>query len=219
MKVDSSQHSENSTDYCLPATDYSKMISILVELQRLKSLDRTGWTLRGGAPGAESVAAHSYGVVVAAMLLGDELRARGLEVDMERLLRIAVMHDWAEARVGDMPRTATDYFGADVRRRAERAAFDDMLREQGSKFDYSALHEDYEERKSLEARLVKAADIVDLLVQALAFERAGARGLDEFWDGVAERDFHLEGAAREVLDELFAELRRGREEIMQKSKG
>src|SRR5437764_4813536 len=186
------------------------MLSLLIELQRLKSLDRTGWTLRGHAPGAESVAAHSYGVVVAAMLLGDEVRARGLEVNMERLLRIAVMHDWAEARVGDMPRTATNYFGADVRRRAERAAFDDMVGERGEKFDYSELHADYEERASLEARLVKAADIVDLLVQALAFERAGARGLDEFWDGVAERDFKLEGAAQEVLHEAFAELRKAR---------
>ncbi len=30
---------------------------------------------------------------------------------------------------------------------------------------------------SLEARLVKAADVLDLLVQVLALERAGARGL------------------------------------------
>src|SRR5437763_16711442 len=131
------------------------MLSILIELQRLKSLDRTGWTLRGHAPGAESVAAHSYGVVVAAMLLGDELRARGVSLDMERLLRIAVMHDWAEARVGDMPRTATEYFGAEVRKRAERAAFDDIVGEADASRGYGELHADYEERASLEARLVK----------------------------------------------------------------
>jgi putative hydrolases of HD superfamily len=116
-------------------------------------------------------------VAVAAMMLADELQARGLTVDVERLLRLALMHDWAEARLGDMPRTGSAYFNADERRRAERAAFDDIVRDAGASFEkkYSALHEDYEQRGSLEARLVKAADIIDLLVQVLAFERAGAR--------------------------------------------
>lgn len=181
------------------------MISTLIELQRLKRLERTGWTLRGLAPGAESVAAHSYGVAVAAMMLADELIARGESVDVERLLRMALMHDWAEARVGDMPRTAIEYFGAEARTRAERAAFDSIVRGLGQRIEtsYSELHEDYEQRASLEARLVKAADIIDLLVQALAFERAGVRGLDEFWEGVAERDFQLEGAAKEVFAEAL----------------
>jgi putative hydrolase of HD superfamily len=190
------------------------MIQTLIELQRLKTLDRTGWTLRGQAPGAESVAAHSYGVALAAMMLADEVRARGVEVDMERVLRVALMHDWAEARLGDMPRTAVSYFGATTRRKAERAAFDDIVREVAGRESYSALHEDYENRESLEARLVKAADIIDLLVQALAFERAGARGLDEFWEGVAERDFRLEGVASEVLNNILQALAEARGEIL-----
>jgi putative hydrolases of HD superfamily len=179
------------------------MIQTLIELQRLKRLERTGWTLRGLAPGAESVAAHSFGVALSAMMMADELTARGTAVDVERLLRMALLHDWAEARTGDMPRTGGEYFGADARRSAERAAFDDIVAGLGERIEarYSELHADYEHRASLEARLVKAADIIDLLVQALAFERAGVRGLDEFWDGVAERDFQLEGAAAEVFKE------------------
>ncbi|HEY0386527.1 MAG TPA: HD family hydrolase [Pyrinomonadaceae bacterium] len=190
------------------------MLATLIELQRLKSLERTGWMLRGIAQGAESVAAHSYGVAVAAMLLADEMQARGVELDMERVLRIALLHDWAEVRVGDLPRTASAYFGADARKRAERAAFEDIVG--GASIEvavrYNKLHEEYEERAGLEARLVKAADVIDLLVQTLAFERAGARGLDEFWEGAAEQDFRLDGAAAEVvketLDALFA-ARRG----------
>jgi putative hydrolase of HD superfamily len=191
------------------------MISTLIELQRLKRLERTGWTLRGLAPGAESVAAHSYGVALAAMMLADELIVRGESVDVERVLRMALMHDWAEARVGDMPRTAIEYFGAEARTRAERAAFDAIVRGLGQRIEagYSELHEDYEHRASLEARLVKAADIIDLLVQALAFERAGVRGLDEFWEGVAERDFQLEGAAREVFDDALRLLLEARSKL------
>jgi putative hydrolase of HD superfamily len=192
------------------------MLKTLIELQRLKGLERTGWMLRGIAQGAESVAAHSYGVAVAAMLLADELRLRGVEVDVERVLRLALLHDWAEARVGDLPRTASEYFGAAARKRAERAAFDDITGGVGESVaeEYKALHEEYEERASLEARLVKAADVIDLLVQTLAFERAGVRGLDEFWDGVLERDFGLDGVAADVVSEVFRGLLAARREVL-----
>ncbi len=63
------------------------MLPILIELQPLKRLDRTGWTLRGLPNGTESVAAHSFGVAVTAMTLADELQARGVSVNTERLLR------------------------------------------------------------------------------------------------------------------------------------
>jgi len=98
------------------------MLATLIELQRLKRLERTGWTLRGLPNGTESVASHSFGVCVTAMLLADDIRTRGLEVDCERVLRMALLHDWAETRVGDMPRTATNYFGADVRKAAAISA-------------------------------------------------------------------------------------------------
>ena len=191
------------------------MFTVLLELQRLKRLDRTGWVLRGLPPGAESVAAHSYGVAFAAMLLADEVRARGVEVDVERVLRLALLHDLAEARTGDMPRTMAQYYGAAARHAAERAAFDDMVRSLGEarSAGYATLHADYEARESLEARLVKAADIIDLLAQALAFERAGARELGEFWEGAETRDFNLEGAAREVVRELVGALVAARAEL------
>jgi putative hydrolases of HD superfamily len=188
------------------------MLSVLLELQRLKRLDRTGWVLRGLPPGAESVASHSYGVALAAMLLADEVRRRGVEVNVERVLRLALLHDLAETRTGDMPRTVARYYGEELRRRAERAAFDDVMSGLGAEGarDYGELHEDYERRASLEARLVKAADIVDLLAQALYFERAGARGLDEFWENATGRDFGLEGEARAAVAEVLRALVEGR---------
>jgi putative hydrolases of HD superfamily len=183
------------------------MLQTLIELQRLKNLDRTGWTLRGLAPGTESVAAHSFGVGVTAMMLADALTAQGVQIDCERVLRMALLHDWAEARIGDMPRTATQYFGADNRKRAETAAFDDIVEHlPAGDTLYRELFKDYEQRTSLEARLVKAADVIDLLVQALALERAGARGLDEFWDVAREGDFQLEGAAQEIVNDLVKAL-------------
>jgi putative hydrolase of HD superfamily len=78
---------------------------------------------------------------------------------------------------------------------------------------YGALHEDYEERASLEARLVKAADVIDLLVQALAFERAGVRGLDEFWEVTAQRSLGLEGIAGEVVGKVLQQLIEERQRV------
>ena len=191
------------------------MLTTLIELQRLKRLDRTGWTLRGFANGTESVAAHSFGVSVTAMLLADELLAHGVAVDVEKVLRLALLHDWAEARVGDMPRTATLYFGSEARQRADTAAFKDLTKPiEKSDERYTRLNEDYEARNSLEARLVKAADVIDLLVQALALERAGGRGLDEFWQVAENPQFQLEGPAKQVVDDLLQDLLKARAEIM-----
>jgi putative hydrolase of HD superfamily len=192
------------------------MLPTLIELQRLKRLERTGWTLRGLPNGTESVGSHTFGVCVTAMMLADEVRARGLEVNCERVLRMALLHDWAETRVGDLPKTASNYFGSDARRSAETHAFADIVNGIGAEAEYKKLYHDYEERSSLEARLVKAADIIDLLVQAYALERAGAKGLNEFWQVVKvvnEADFKLPIIAEEVVRELLQSLLDARREI------
>jgi len=192
----------------------STLGTTLIELQRLKRLDRTGWTLRGLPNGTESVAAHSFGVATTAMLLADELRDGGVEVDCEKVLRIALLHDWAEVRVGDMPRTASAYFGSEARKQAEMTAFADIVGPLSTQNFYRELHKDYENRDSLEARLVKASDVIDLLVQVLALERAGARGLEEFWEVANEPNFNLEGAAREIVHDLIQSLLDERQAIV-----
>ena len=189
------------------------MLSTLIELQRLKRLDRTGWTLRGLPNGTESVAAHSFGVAVTAMLLTDCCKARGVAIDAEKVLRIALLHDWAETRVGDMPRTATLYFGSAARKQAETSAFADIVNPIDADGSYAALYHDYERRESLEARLVKAADVLDLLIQVLALERAGARGLDEFWQVADNPEFNLEGVAEQIVLELLRSILKARSEL------
>ena len=190
-----------------------QIVSVLIELQRLKRLDRTGWVLRGFANGTESVASHSFGVSVTAMLLADALLAQGVTVNVEKMLRIALLHDWAEARVGDMPRTATLYFGSEARKQAETAAFSDLTEPVDQNAVYSTLYHEYEERNTLEARLVKAADVIDLLIEALALERAGGRGLDEFWEVAENPQLQLEGPAKQIVDEILQSLLKARADV------
>jgi len=166
----------------------SKIICFLAELMRLKAVPRTGWLLRG-VRGVESVADHSFGVAFIAMLLADLAEARGLELDVEKVLRMALLHDLTEARTGDLPATIKRYFDGPTLHAADEAIADEMLTPLGAIGEaYLLLWREYEERRSLEARIVKAADKLDLLWQAREYEKGGARSLQEFWENL-EPDF------------------------------
>lgn len=179
------------------------LADLLIELIRLKSLPRTGWLLRG-VRDVESLASHSFGVAWAAMLLADRAAARGLPVNVERVLRMALLHDATEARTGDLPATIKKYFGKEALHAADARIAEEMFAPFGAA--YLELWRDYEERVSLEARIVKAADKLDLLLQAREYERGGAAALAEFWDG-AEADFAALGLA-DLVGDLLAQLRR-----------
>ena len=189
-----------------------ELIETLIEVERLKRLDRTGWTLRGLPNGTESVAAHSFGVGVTAMLLADELLAKGLAVNVERALRLALIHDWAEVRLGDLPKTAKRYLGKENSNTAEQLAFADVVSSAKEGALYEQLHHEYEQRSSIESHVVKLADIVDLLVETLALERAGAQGLDEFWDVARSGNNEFAQDVQRLADEIFAVLLAARRE-------
>jgi len=208
------------TVICIDSTGQlvTQMLGTLIELQRLKRLDRTGWILRGLPNGTESVASHSFGVAVTAMFVADRVNYMGVQVDLERVMRLALLHDWPEVLVGDLPRTATMFFGSEARKSAEEKAFAEIVASMDDLgTNYRALHAEYEERNSLEAKIVKVADIIDLLVQALALERAGARGLDEFWVVAEKREFQFDGTVKTVVDELFESLLQERQSLLEHS--
>ena len=175
---------------------------------RLKSTPRIGWLLRG-VRDVESVAAHSFGVAVVAMLLADPARARGVEVNVERLLRMALLHDLTETRTGDLPSTIKRYFDKAPNKAADEAIAGEIFAELGDfRESYLELWSDYEHRASVESKLVKAADKLDLLVQSREYEKGGARSLQEFWD-TADSDFAGLGVD-DLISDLIEELKKSR---------
>jgi putative hydrolases of HD superfamily len=69
---------------------------------KLKSLPRTGWLARGlDALRVESVADHSFGVALLAWVCALQRQAEGAAIDPERVLKLALIHDLAEAETGD----------------------------------------------------------------------------------------------------------------------
>jgi len=99
--------------------------------------------------------------------------------DRGRAVAIALLHDLAEARTGDLPRSAASYLPPGAKRSAEEAAFAALAAPLGA--EAAALHAEYEAGTSREAQWVRACDRLQLMVKVLAYESWGAGGLSEFW--------------------------------------
>lgn len=156
-----------------PAT---ALLPLYMRLATLKLLPRTGWLQRGIAQ-PESVAEHTFGVATLALLIGEHYPA----LDRGQLLALALVHDLAEALLGDLPASARRLFGAEAKHAAERRAAQELFSSLPAGAAYLALWEEYACGASAEARLVKGLDRIEMLAQALAYEQAGSRALAEFW--------------------------------------
>ena len=76
--------------------DARKLIDFLRVMERLKDAPRHCWTTGGRR---ESVAEHSWRVALMAMLMADEFP----ELDIDRVVRMCLVHDIGEAITGDIP--------------------------------------------------------------------------------------------------------------------
>jgi putative hydrolase of HD superfamily len=179
-----------------------RALDFLREVNRLKLVPRTGWLLRGVWPG-ESVADHSYGMAVTALVLADLVEE---PVDRERLLVMALIHDLAETITGDVPYPAGRFFPEQAKTVAEEQVLGKMLDGLPIRDDYITLWREYKSGSSVEGRLVKDADRLERLIQAAAYERAGAADLDEFWEELGPDDFTF-SASWQLVETLRSERR------------
>ena len=167
-------------------------LDALVDAFALKDERRTGWQLRG-VRDPETVAAHSWGVAYLCLAFADRAG-----VDPDRAVRLAVVHDVAEARVGDVPTRAdpdADRVDRDEKVERERAALDPLLDPLDAGADIRDAWEAYEARDDAAARFVKDMDLLDTCLQAVAYERQGRYEVDDDADAFAAYD---------RLDEFFA---------------
>lgn len=128
---------------------------------QLKHLDRAGWK-RVGVAAPESVAAHSFGVALAALLHCPP------DLNREKVLIMALLHDLAEALVGDI--TPHDGVSPEEKHQREQAAMTALLGEHPALL---AIWEEAEARQSPEARFLKDMDLLDLALTAAFYTSAG----------------------------------------------
>lgn len=175
------------------------LLDLLFELQSLDRTPRTGYAQRGVAE-PESVSEHSFHVVFLVWALST--RVPGL--DRLRAFELALIHDVAEVRFGDLPRPAAHYLPPGVKASAELLAMRDLLAPVAD--DGAQLFEEYQNRSSLEARFVAVCDKVQLVLKAMVYERWRSGDVEEIVDSLE----HIDADGFEVVRELIVQLKRRR---------
>lgn len=174
-------------------------IDFIKELDLLKSVLRTAWNSQGRP---ESTAEHSWRLALFVLVMLEEYP----ELDAARVLAMALLHDVGEIYEGDI--SAADYPDAQDKFREEEAAVRRVLGLLPEKLRdrlYSCWLE-YEQGKTAEARLVKALDKAETIIQ-----HNQGRNPDSFDYAFnltyGEQYFQEEGPLKQLRDRLDEETR------------
>ena len=133
-----------------------ELLDILAVAEKLKCITRHCDTSSGRR---ESVAEHSWRIALMAMLLRGEFP----EADMDKVIRMCLIHDLGEAFTGDIP--TFDKTEADTQK--EDALFDSWVQTlpEGTKEEFSSLLAEMNTLETLEAKIYKALDKMEAVIQ------------------------------------------------------
>lgn len=126
-------------------------VNFLFEMGNIRLIDRM-WR-RFHTTDFANLAEHHFRVFWIAMAIA----AKEKNVDTGKIAKMALMHDIAESRTGDV-----DYIARQYVVRNEELAARDMLSGTSLESEFYALWEEYETRETLEAKIVKDADNLDV---------------------------------------------------------
>lgn len=125
-------------------------INFLYEIGTLKRVERAWQQIITSK--VSNVAEHIFRVVMIAWIIAKEEKA-----DVNKVLKIALIHDMAESRTGDIAFMHRDYV-----KRNEDLAEEHIFKETSLQKDAKELLLEYSKRESLEAKIVKDADNIDV---------------------------------------------------------
>jgi putative hydrolase of HD superfamily len=134
------------------------IVQFLREAERLKNVYRTSWT-SGGQP--ESTASHTWRLCLSALIFAKQFP----EVNVERLLKICIIHDLGEAIGGDIPAIHQSMNAPKAEQERKDlltllAPLPATLRQ-----EIVALWDEYEAATTPEAKVAKALDKLETLMQ------------------------------------------------------
>jgi len=133
----------------------SELLSILRLAAKLKTTDRHCWT----APDRkESVADHSWRISLMAMLLRPEFP----EADMDKVIKMCLIHDIGEAFTGDIP----TFWKTSADEEKEDRLFDSWVATlpEGTREEWISLLAEMEALQTLEAKIYKSLDKMEAVI-------------------------------------------------------
>jgi putative hydrolase of HD superfamily len=113
-----------------------------------------------------NLAEHHLRVIWIALIIAKHEKA-----DIDQVIKMALVHDIAESRTGDV-----DYLSRQYVDRNEELGLKDMVNKTAAEKDLRELYEAYEKRESLEAKIVKDADNLDVDMELAEQEVRGFKG-------------------------------------------
>ena len=133
-----------------------KLIEVLSVAERLKDAVRHSYTSGGRR---ESVAEHSWRITLMAYFVSDEFP----EADLLKIMKMCLIHDLGEAFTGDIP--AFEKTDKDSEKEAD--VLGEWVKILPEPFDkeMAGLYQEMEEQQTLEARIYKALDKLETLIQ------------------------------------------------------
>lgn len=133
-----------------------ELLDFLSLMEPMKFRTRHSWTSDGTH---ETVAAHSWRLALLSMLVAPQFP----ELDMDKVLRMCVLHDIGEAVTGDIPA----FLKTETHEQGELDAVSGLLArlDEPLKAAWGALFAEMEARESREARLYKALDRLEAVIQ------------------------------------------------------
>jgi putative hydrolase of HD superfamily len=136
--------------------DVKKLIEIMDVAEQLKNNTRHSWTSTGRH---ESVAEHSWRLTLLAFFVRDEFP----EADSEKLLKMCLIHDLGEAFTGDVP--SFEKTEADEQREARLLGEWVAGLPEPYATEMAALYAEMDARETLEAKIYKALDNLEAVIQ------------------------------------------------------
>jgi putative hydrolases of HD superfamily len=140
----------NSSD--LPGT-----LQFLRDAERLKNVTRTSWTSAGNR---ESVAEHTWRLALMAVVLEHAFPG----IDMAKLLKMCIVHDLGEAIGGDISATLQPPAGKAAAERRDLLQLLEPLPAR-TRLEIVSLWDEYERAETVEARVAKALDKLETIMQ------------------------------------------------------
>jgi putative hydrolase of HD superfamily len=148
---------------------------------KLKCTIRSGWSASAGIEKPESVADHTFRCAIMAMTIGD-LEA----LETNKLVKMLMLHDLQEALTGDFDAFAKQKLGLKEIKIKQKNAIKEItsLLPNTLRSRYLALWDEYENKITKEALLANDIDKIEMLLQALEYEKQGCPSakLDTFWN-------------------------------------
>jgi len=153
-------------------TEVEQFINFQEKIGNLKHLRRTGWVVRG-VPMAETVASHSWRMALMAMQKENELKNSG--VNAQRVIEMCLLHDVAEAVVGDIMPEAYQNGRIKISKEEKHFLETNAVNQFSEQYHFPKLKKlfnEYEAQKTPEAKVVKNLDKLDMLLQAYEYTKA-----------------------------------------------